>query len=94
MKSFVQEYINKERDMPEGPRGWGEAIRRERIRRGLSQYEMADQIGVSPTNFSRLEKGSHILKSEFLYSLIVDHGFPLETFFPEEVIRDAAGRIA
>lgn len=90
MKSQTVEEV---KNSPYGPRSWGRAIRRERERRGLSQYELADMIGVSPDNFSRLEKGRHAIKSELIYTLIVDHGFPLEEFFPAGPIRAAANRI-
>lgn len=35
----------------------GEAIRRERLARGWTQVELADQIGISSNHVARLERG-------------------------------------
>jgi transcriptional regulator with XRE-family HTH domain len=35
----------------------GEAIRRERLARGWTQVELADQVGISSNHIARLERG-------------------------------------
>jgi transcriptional regulator with XRE-family HTH domain len=76
-----------------GPQSWGQAIRRERIRRGLTLQEMADRIGMGQANYSRIENSRFIPKSSFIYMLVTEHNFPLEMFFPADVIRAAARRL-
>lgn len=77
-----------------GPQTWGQAIRRERIRRGLTLQEMADRIGMGQANYSRIENSRFTPKSSFIYMLVTEHNFPLEMFFPADVILTAARRLA
>lgn len=85
----------KNRDIIPEPSEWWAAIRDERIRRGLTQHEFANQVGMDQRNLARLERGNngHIPKSEFIYRLIAEHGFPLELFYPGDAIVAAADRL-
>lgn len=81
-------------EMTTGPQTWGQAIRRERIRRGLTLQEMADRIGMGQANYARIENSRFIPKSSFIYMLVTEHNFPLEMFFPANAILAAARRLA
>lgn len=81
-------------EMMVGPPAWGQAIRLERIRRGLTLQEMADRLGLNQANYSRIEKGKYIPKSAFVYMLVSEHDFPLELFYPAGAILSAARRLA
>jgi transcriptional regulator with XRE-family HTH domain len=81
-------------DVLTDPQTWGQSIRRERIRRGLTLQEMADRIGMNQSNYSRIENSRFIPKSSFIYMLVNEHDFPLEMFMPAEAILAAARRLA
>jgi transcriptional regulator with XRE-family HTH domain len=76
-----------------GPQSWGQAIRRERIRRGLTLQEMADRIGMGQANYARIENSRFIPKSSFIYMLVNEHDFPLEIFMPAHSIIQSADRL-
>lgn len=85
--------VSVDENIKTGTRAWGDAIRRERIRRGLTMHEMADRLGLNQGNYSRIENSKYIPKSAFVYMLVTEHDFPLEAFFPVDSIMSAARRI-
>lgn len=70
----------------------GKVIRRERVRRGLSQQEIADAIGVTYQQFHKYEHGINRVSASRLYDIAKAMGIPAQYFFEEVEEPTAASR--
>lgn len=59
----------------------GERVQVLRKRKGLSQEELAGQIGIDTKSLSRLERGAHFPSLETLEKVRVELGVELKDFF-------------
>jgi len=62
----------------------GNAIRKTRIERGLSQEELAEMVDITPTHMKHIESGHRLPSVEVLYQIVVALRMSLDSvFFPE-----------
>lgn len=59
----------------------GERVQLLRKRKGLSQEELASQVGIDTKSLSRLERGAHFPSLETLEKIRVELGVELKDFF-------------
>jgi transcriptional regulator with XRE-family HTH domain len=59
----------------------GERVQILRKRKGLSQEELAGQIGIDTKSLSRLERGAHFPSLETLEKVRIELGVELKDFF-------------
>jgi transcriptional regulator with XRE-family HTH domain len=83
--------------MPERPVEVPDFSERLRAARELAGYptqrSAAREIGMEANHLCRLERASRVAAWPTVYRLIVGLRLPLELFFPEDLILDAARRI-
>lgn len=58
-----------------------EKMKRLRIRKNLTQQELADELGINQKQISRYENGERQFKQDFLKKLSEYFNVPLSTFF-------------
>lgn len=61
---------------------WGERLKAARIEAGLTQAEVAKQVGQSQYTICRLEKGEHRPHDDTKYRLAEFFGTTVESLFP------------
>ncbi|MFN3414342.1 MAG: helix-turn-helix domain-containing protein [Thermoanaerobaculum sp.] len=61
----------------------GELIRRQRLRKQLTQTELARQIGISQSDLSRMEKGEYRVPLDVLFRILQAFELTLGEFFGE-----------
>ncbi|WP_413457812.1 helix-turn-helix domain-containing protein [Herbaspirillum huttiense] len=67
--------------MPDPKRLVGERVQILRKRKGLSQEELAGQIGIDTKSLSRLERGAHFPSLDTLEKVRIELGVELKDFF-------------
>ncbi len=60
----------------------GEALKQTRLRAGLTQKEMAAGI-ITPSAYSKIERGVHSVDAEVLISILSEHHFDVTGFFAQ-----------
>lgn len=61
----------------------GQLIRQHRIRRNLTQSQVASQIGISQSDLSRMEKGEYRVPLDVLFRILQAFELTLGEFFGE-----------
>jgi transcriptional regulator with XRE-family HTH domain len=70
---------------------FGEIIKSERVRRGLSQAQVAKQLGIARGNYTRSERGNHTPSLETLVRIADIYGIAPSRLL-DQIIRRAAQR--
>ena len=66
--------------MARTPRPFGPGLRRLRLRRGLTQQQLASRAGITREQVSRLERGVHAPRYTTLFALSGALGVPVSRF--------------
>lgn len=74
------------------PADLGLAIQQARLEQGLSQMQLAEQLGISQRSISEIESGKPTIYIRKLFSLMQATGVELTASWNEEDIADASGR--
>ena len=74
-----------ERDSENDMKVIGQKIAQWRYEMGLSQYNVADAIGLSRNGIDKIEKGKCAPKITTLLNLCAAFSVPLSTFLPDDI---------
>ena len=66
----------------------GQNIRSLRHRNGMSTKALANQLGISPQQISRYERGINKIDASIVFKIINIFGVPYEALFPEPETED------
>jgi len=72
----------------------GERLRELRKLRGMTQSELARQIGIQQSDLSRMEKGTYRVSLDNLFKILAVFGMDVAQFFQQEVAPPAEARPA
>lgn len=64
----------------------GERLRKLRKLRGMTQSELARQIGIQQSDLSRMEKGTYRVSLDNLFKILTVFGMDVAQFFQQEAV--------
>lgn len=75
-------------------KAFGEKLKRLRSKRKFTQEQLAEMIGISPKNLSKIEVGASFISSETLEKILVALNVTTEELFANDYIKDSNELVA
>jgi transcriptional regulator with XRE-family HTH domain len=77
----MKQYIEREKRLQELLESVGEKIKARRLKKGITQLDLADIVGCNQDNISRIETGKNNLTLEYLFKIADSLGVTIGYFF-------------